>query len=299
MWWRHHGNVPVGVVDVGSNTVRLEVARGMRTLHSEKVMMRLGESIERTGAIPPDKLDEVSLLVESYCAEALRHGAMQLEVLVTSPGRQAANGKELLERLASVARGPVRLLTSEDEGRLGFAGAVERARLHGQPAVAVCDVGGGSAQIAIGSKRTGASWVRSIDIGSMRLTARLLDDDPPGKGAMRAARAQVDGLLENLDPPKVAVALAVGGSARALRALTGSTLGEEELREACAILATTPREEIVRTYGVDPARVRTLAAGAVILSSIGALLGTPLRVGRGGVREGAVLELESRIRAAA
>jgi len=299
MWWRHHEQVPVGVVDVGSNTVRLEVARGSRTLHSEKVMLRLGESIERTGSIPEKKLAECAALVEAYSAEALRHGATRIEVLVTSPGRQAANGAELLERLASVAYGPVRLLSAEDEGRLAFAGAAELARFRGQPVLAVCDVGGGSAQIAVGTKREGATWVRSIDIGSMRLTARLLSDDPPGEAAVADARSDVDRLLADISPPAAEAALAIGGSARALRRIVGAELDAELLAEACALLATTPADEVVRRYGVDPARVRTLAAGAVILSAIRDLLGIPLQVVRGGVREGAVLDLESGSRAAA
>jgi exopolyphosphatase/pppGpp-phosphohydrolase len=54
----------------------------------------------------------------------------------------------------------------------------------------------------------------------------------------------------------------------------------------------------MRRFDIDPGRVRTLLAGAVILEGIRELLGTGFRVGRAGVREGAVLELESR-RAAA
>jgi len=299
MWWRHHGNVPVGVVDVGSNTVRLEVFRCGRTIHSEKLMLRLGESIESTGSIPQEKLDEAAALVEAYCAEALRHGATQIEVLVTSPGRQAENGEELLRRLAAAAHRPVRLLSAEDEGRLAFVGAAEVARPRGQLVLAVCDVGGGSAQIAVGTRRNGPTWVRSVDIGSMRLTARLLTGDPPGEAALATARSEVDRLLDGVSPPAAEIALAVGGSARALRALVGARLDAEELDQACTVLAVTPAEEVVSLYGVDPARVRTLAAGAVILSAIRERLGIPLQIARGGVREGAVIELEGRDSAAA
>jgi exopolyphosphatase/guanosine-5'-triphosphate,3'-diphosphate pyrophosphatase len=178
-------------------------------------------------------------------------------------------------------------------------GAAERARLHGQHVLAVCDVGGGSAQISVGTKQAGPTWVRSIDIGSMRLTARSLSADPPGESAMATARAEVDELLRDIAPPPAEIALAVGGSARALRAIAGNRLDEAGLAAACALLAITPADTLVRDYGVSPGRGKTLAAGAVILSAIRDLLGLPLQVVRGGVREGAVLELESRRRAAA
>jgi exopolyphosphatase/pppGpp-phosphohydrolase len=158
--------------------------------------------------------------------------------------------------------------------------------------IAVCDVGGGSAQIAVGTRRNGPAWVRSIDIGSMRLTSRLLNDDPPGDVAVQASRVEVDRLLEGIVPPLPETALAVGGSARALRSLLGAKLGPAELHEATAILARTPAKETVELYGIDPQRVHTLAAGAIILSAIcDRLGGVPLRVVRGGVREGAAGEL--------
>jgi exopolyphosphatase/guanosine-5'-triphosphate,3'-diphosphate pyrophosphatase len=288
----------VGVIDVGANTVRLHVAQGGEAIYREKVMLRLGESIERFGAVPEEKLAEMADCVSGFVRQARQHGADQLEVLVTSPGRQAANGEELLARLAAATGVPVRLLPAEEEGRLAFLGAVAATRGLSRRLIAVCDVGGGSAQIAIGTRREGVAWVRSIDIGSMRLTSRLLNDDPPGDAAVQAARAEVERHLVGVLPPLPEIALAIGGSARALRSIVGPKLGAEELDELAEILARTPTREIVKLYGVDEQRVRTLAAGAVILAALCERLCVPLRVVRGGVREGAALELVSRREAA-
>jgi exopolyphosphatase/pppGpp-phosphohydrolase len=75
-------------------------------------------------------------------------------------------------------------------------------------------------------------------------------------------------------------------------------LGTSELDNLVGILATTPAREIVELYGVDRQRVRTLTAGAIIFEVLGERLGIPLRVTRGGVREGAVLELKGHLEAA-
>ena len=188
-------------------------------------MLRLGESIERFGAIPETKLAETANCVAGFVKQARRLGVGRLEVLVTSPGRQAENGDELLNRLAASSGVPVRLLSSVEEGRLAFVGAARATRGTPRRLIAVCDVGGGSAQIAVGTRRDGPAWVRSIDIGSMRLTSRLLNDDPPGDVAIQAARVEVDRLLAGVVPPLPETALAVGGSARALRSLLGAKLG--------------------------------------------------------------------------
>ncbi len=299
MWLRHHKTVPVGVIDVGSNTVRLLVARGDETLDQRRAVLGLGAAVEKDGAIPEPKLEEAANCVTEFVKIARRERVDHMEVLVTSPGRQASNGNELLERLAAAALVPVRLLSGEEEGRLAFVGAISRARGIGEDdVVSVCDVGGGSAQVTVGTILAGVAWTQSIDIGSRRLASRCFADDPPGRAALRDARAQVEAALDEFTPPAARVALAVGGSARSLRSLVGTILGPEELDRALARLATTPADEISLTYDLDPGRLSTLAAGAVILAALQERIDIPLRVGRGGLREGAALELAAQRKAA-
>jgi exopolyphosphatase/guanosine-5'-triphosphate,3'-diphosphate pyrophosphatase len=299
MWLGHHGAMPVGIIDVGSNTVRLHVSQGGHELHREKAVLKLGDSVERLGRIPEAKLAEAADAVEEFIQIARRQGADRLEVLVASPGRQAANGEELLARLAVASGVPVRLLSAHEEGRLAFVGALTATRRGTRKLVAVCDVGGGSSQVAVGTRRDGIAWVRSIDVGSIRLTSRLLGDDPPGEVALREARAEVERLLEGFVPPAPELALAVGGSARALRAIVGPDLGASELAEVSELLARTPASEIAARFGLHLERVLTLAAGAVILAALRERLHVPLRVVRGGgVREGAAIELATTLKAA-
>jgi len=295
----HHGGVLVGVIDVGSNTVRLRVSEDGTELHREKAILRLGDPIERTGFIPPEKIAETAACVQRFVAIARKKGARRTEVLVASPGRQAANGLEFVNRLQAEAGVPVRLLSPEEEGRLAFIGALAANRRGRNSTIAVCDVGGGSSQVAIGTRRDGVAWVRSVDIGSMRLTSRLLDEDPPGDASLERARTEVRRVLDGFVPPAPEVALAVGGSARAIRSIVGPDLGPDELDEVAGILARTPAAEIAGLYDVHLERVKTLAAGALILEALQARLHVPLRVVRGGgVREGAAIELAARREAA-
>jgi exopolyphosphatase/guanosine-5'-triphosphate,3'-diphosphate pyrophosphatase len=298
MWHRHHGFVPVGVIDVGSNTVRLKVAHGAEEIVSVREMLRLGAEVEERGLISAAKLAETAEVVRRFSDLARAEGATDVEVLITSPGRQAENGEELLETLAHAGTCHARILTSVEEGLLAFNGALSLASPPARRLVAVVDVGGGSAQVVVGSRHDGPVWVRSIDIGSQRLTSRLLRDDPPGLDAIAGASAEVARYLEDFDAPTPRATFAVGGSARALRRLAGGRLGATELAEVIELLATTSSQRLIDEHGVDPERVRTMAAGAVILSAIQQRLGPPLKVVRAGLREGALLELAAR-RAAA
>jgi len=290
--------MPVAVVDVGSNTVRLLVVRGGRPVLSEREMLRLGADVERDGRISDSKIAHAATVVASYADQALRAGAQRLEVLVTSPGRQAANGDELVEALALASRSPARILRAAAEGRLAFVGAVGSAEPPARRTVAVVDVGGGSAQVILGTRRQGPHWQQSVDLGSQRLTSRLLSAEPPGEWAIRRARAEVARYLAGLGPPEARAAYAVGGSARALKRIVGPRLGHEEFDFLLELVATMPAVELGRRYGIAAERTRTVAAGAVLLAAFQQLLGTPLKVVRGGLRDGAVSELAER-RAAA
>ncbi|HUZ81148.1 MAG TPA: hypothetical protein VMU73_02790 [Gaiellaceae bacterium] len=284
----------VGVIDVGSNTVRLVVAHGGRQVLSQREMLHLGADVELHGAITELKLEAAGQLVGHYAAAARAAGAVEVDVLITSPGRQAENGNELLDVLSSAAACPTRILTAVEEARLGFIGAVDVASPPTRRRVAVVDVGGGSAQVVVGTRRDGPMWLRSIDLGSQRLTSRLLRSDPPGEAALGSARAEAASYLHDFDPPEPRLALAVGGSARGLKRIAGSRLGSDELEATLTLLAGTPTIELVARFGIDADRVGTLAGGAAILAEIQLRLATPLKVARGGVREGALLELERR-----
>lgn len=289
----------VGVVDVGSNTVRLLVSRHGRPILGDRAALGLGAAVEEHGAIPEAKLAETADTAGRFVAAARAAGAVAVEVLVASPGRQAANAADLVEALAAATRAPVRVLSAAEEGRLAFDGAVHSLRLPARQAVAVVDVGGGSAQVSVGTRRNGVAWTQSIDLGSLRLTRRCLPDDPPGPEAVALARLEVERALAGFDPPAAEIALAVGGSARAVRRIAGDVVGVGELAAAVQIATRTPAEELVARYGMNPTRGRTVVAGAVILAAIQGRLDLPLHVARAGLREGAILDIRSRSVAAA
>lgn len=288
----------VAVIDVGSNTIRLLVADvagfDMEIVEEGRVWGQLGVEVARTGEISLDRMRVATEAVEAFAADARRFGCARLEVLVASPGRQAANSAELVRALESAARARVHVLGREEEARLGYLGALAGAgELRG--AIGVCDVGGGSTQLAVGPPDGEPTWLRSLDVGSLRLTTAALRGDPPGKKAIEAARELVGEHFDGFVSPLPSEALAIGGSARGVRRLVGRILGESELREAIALLRKHPTHVITTDFGVPGTRARTLLGGAIILSEVQRRLMVPLRVVGTGLREGAVLELaESR-----
>jgi exopolyphosphatase/guanosine-5'-triphosphate,3'-diphosphate pyrophosphatase len=284
--------VRVGIVDVGANTLRLLVATlengEVVPVREQRVQLGLGEEIERNGAIGDEKLDEAAAIARAHVRRARKLGCDRIDVLVTSPGRQAENGRELVERLAASTGVPTRVLGSEEEGELAWHGAV--AALEDPPeSIAVCDVGGGSTQLVVGTLSAGPAWARSFDLGSLRLTRRALPSTPASKEQLEEARQEVTAAFAELAPPLARAAIATGGTARALRKVVGPDLDPDTLAEGMNKLAKKSSRSIATSYGLDPARASTLLAGTLILTEIQRRIGTTLEVGRGGIREGAAL----------
>ncbi|HWX08429.1 MAG TPA: hypothetical protein VNY33_00500, partial [Gaiellaceae bacterium] len=173
--------MPVGVIDVGSNTTRLLVAAVERgevvPVDKQKVRLSLGEEIELYGGVSDVHVKAAADAVRKFAKAARRHGVESLDVFLTAPGRQSANAAELVAALTRAAGVPVRVLSTEEEGRLAYGGAVATAPIVLPRRIAVCDVGGASTEIAVGSPRSAPDWLESVDLGSVRLTTRVTSID--------------------------------------------------------------------------------------------------------------------------
>jgi exopolyphosphatase / guanosine-5'-triphosphate,3'-diphosphate pyrophosphatase len=286
----------VGVVDVGSNTARLLVAdvesgRDVRTVEARKTCLGLGAEIADTGTLSAPTVTAAAAACRGLAKRALALGAVRAEVLVTSPGRQGAASHALATALRDRTGLPIRTLSADDEGRLAFDGAVARCSDELPEVIGMVDVGGGSTELVVGTQLGGPGWVRSVDLGSLRLTRLALRDDPPGRRRVTWARATVREALADMQPVRPDIAFAVGGSARAVAKIVGQTFRWDELDETIAALSRRRSTKVARAYGLEPTRARTLLAGAILLAEAARTLDRPLTLARGGLREGAALAL--------
>ncbi len=285
----------VAIVDIGSNTARLLVASvhaggEIEQLRRERHYLRLGDDVHELGRIGPEKLAETAKVAKRFARVARRSGVERVETIVTAPGRQAANGDELVRVLTDATGAHVVVLTGEDEGRLAWEGAI--ARMTDAPeVVAVADLGGGSCELAVGTPGLGPVWLRSLDVGALRVTNAYLGGNPPPRERVERAREELHELLAPFDPPSPDAALVVGGTARAIGRLIRRCYGPTELEALTEKLTKVPAEIVTEGYGLTADRARTLLGGTLVLAEIARRLGSVLEVGRGGPREGAALSL--------
>jgi exopolyphosphatase / guanosine-5'-triphosphate,3'-diphosphate pyrophosphatase len=288
--------VRVAIVDVGSNSVRLLIAsvkRGgsVREIARDRVYLRLGDDAYRFGRIGRRKLDKLAVFADRYARRARAARVDRIETIVTAPGRQSANSEELVELLEDVTRASVVLLSADDEGRLAWEGAVAFAE-DVPTLVGVVDLGGGSCEVAVGNSADGPTWVQSRDAGALRVTRELLPAGrPPSRRDLAAARHDVRERLNGVDPPRPELALAVGGTARAVGRIVGARFSARKLDALAERLVRDGPIEVCSHAGITQSRAETLLGGTLVLSEVARRLDSKLEVGIGGLREGAALSL--------
>ena len=282
----------VGVIDVGSATMRLTVARRAggewERLGGERAFLRLGAELEREGGFSDEVLARVGVEARRFMEAADALGCERLAIVVTAPGRSDRNPGALLDQITLATGRTPCLLTPAQEASLTFAGAAT-GMLGGGEAGVVCDVGGGSTEVSYGTLRGGVDVVGSFDVGAVRLAERAFQHDPPTAEELDAARDYTRSRLAFDQRETARVALVTGGCAHALAKLGVSVLEPVTFEAVTAKLTAAGNGQV---KGVPRHRRRALPAGIVVFERLHEILGMPLTVAAGGLRRGVLGELD-------
>src|SRR3954447_14163955 len=207
----------VAAVDLGTNSTRLLVADvddgSVAEVVRRLAITRLGEGVDRSGALLPEATGRVHTVLEEYGREATSLGAGRVLAVATSAVRDASNGAEFLAGVASRYGWTARLLSGEEEAQMTFSGVTSERSLAAE--TLLIDIGGGSTELLVGGPH-GVGFATSLQAGSVRLTERFLGTDPPTAAELEAAAAQVRDLLPSLD---VDSAIGVAGTITTVAAI--------------------------------------------------------------------------------
>jgi exopolyphosphatase/guanosine-5'-triphosphate,3'-diphosphate pyrophosphatase len=209
-------------IDIGSNSCRLKIAsvaqHHLKTLHEDREVTRLGESVFQTGEISPEAMAGTIKALRRFHKAVQLHVVDKVRVVATSAMRDARNAAAFTEWVRSATGWKVEVISGLEEGRLIHLGVVS----HEPGAKGKClliDLGGGSCEVTL-SDGGRVKEMLSLPLGAVRLQQEFLQQDPPAKEDVARLKQYIDRELKRVERklgvPRVAMVIGTSGTAAAL-----------------------------------------------------------------------------------
>lgn len=289
-------------VDIGTNSMRLlAVSADGHELARLQEVTGLGKGVDATRRLDPGAIERTIGALAGFGARMRELGVTRVRAVATSACRDADNREEFLDRAEAVLGVRPQVIDGAEEAALAFAGAT--GHLDSAVGTLVSDIGGGSTEF-VWSVR-GRVRSASVDVGSVRLTDRLLPARPASFDELERASRHVAGLFAGVEtPPRPRLVIGVAGTWTSLSAIhqdlpaydrgrvEGSSLMRLDLDRLVERLAALTVAETAAIPGLDPARAPVILSGAVVAREVARRLAvTWVRVSERDLLDGVVAGL--------
>jgi exopolyphosphatase/guanosine-5'-triphosphate,3'-diphosphate pyrophosphatase len=267
-------------VDIGSNSVRLKIARltrgRLRPIHEDREVTRLGEGVFRSGFLTPESMAETVKVLRRFHRATQQVVTDPVRVVATSAMRDARNSQAFLEWVRSATGWNVEIISGVEEARLIHLGLVSNLRVDSSPAL-MMDLGGGSCELTVSARGQIRDTV-SLPLGAVRLTDEFLRHDPPRKGELKRLQGfvarEVNRVAARVVAGKVKNVIATSGTAAALAAVASrlrkSSAGQRavvtraDMTHIAKQLSRIPVAERRKIEGIGLRRAEIIVAGAIV-----------------------------------
>jgi exopolyphosphatase / guanosine-5'-triphosphate,3'-diphosphate pyrophosphatase len=267
---------PIGVIDIGSNSVRLVVYSGvMRTpipIYNEKATCALGRDLESTGKLNPEGIDKALQILGRFTVLTDAMGLDRLDVLGTAAIRDAADGKKFVDLVKEETGLSIKVLSGKQEAQRSALGV-----LCGIPDAdgMVADLGGGSLELVDVQGGTFAHHA-TLPLGTLRLAG---SSGPDLGKALKTINMYLDQEAW-VSGVKGRTVYAVGGAWRSLarvciahmnyplHVLDNFTLTRPQAQSLFGLISNLSPQTLEKIRGVDKSRLQTLPLAATMLERL-------------------------------
>ncbi len=266
-------------IDCGTNSTRLLVHDGTRSLERLMRITRLGEGVNDSHTLTDAAIERTAMVLREFREVIDRHGVTKTRLTATSAARDATNRDIFFDAAEQILGVAPSLLSGEEEGRLSFLGAT--AELDpGRGPFLVVDIGGGSTEFSYGT--TECEFARSVDMGCVRFTEKYIEHDPPRPEELLACLSVAEAYIDEVrrEYPAMADACTFVGLAGTVSTAAAVEIGlatydrdqihhflltREALEDVFRTLATEPRADRIHNPGLDAARADVIVGGLCVL----------------------------------
>ncbi|MFK8033632.1 MAG: Ppx/GppA family phosphatase [Hyphomicrobiales bacterium] len=297
---RLQGEGPVGVIDIGSNSVRLVVyerlTRSPSVFFNEKVLCGLGRGVAETGVLDADSMAQALQAMRRFRILCDQMQVRQLEVIATAAAREAENGTEFLQNVQSILNCEIEVLTGKQEAHRSALAVI--SGFHNADGI-MGDMGGGSLEfVDVKGNHIGSGI--TLPLGGLRLQSDAEDSLSKAKKISEKRLGEASLLSQG----EGRTFYAVGGTWRAigrlymhhtsypLRVMHDFRVAADDMIAFCVDLIKTTTSSLSGISHVSRARRPLLPYGAILLAETLRLSGAShVAFSAIGVREGHLYQM--------
>ncbi len=275
----------LGALDVGTNTVLMLVAEpqadgSVRRLLDLQRITRLGQGVDRNHRLDPQAALRTLDAIAEFADQARNAGAEKILAAGTATLRDAADGDGFIRRVRERAGVELEIISGEAEAWLSYLAVMHGLRIDPAQRLLIIDIGGGSTEF-IRAEPAAKLEMASLQIGSVRLTERIVHSDPPTAHEAADLRLAIDAELKGLGwELKPDVLVGIAGTVTTVCAVAlemetydadrvhGHRLSRAEVERVLGLFGSLPLAERRKLKGLEPARADVIFAGAAILERV-------------------------------
>ncbi len=277
----------IGALDVGTNTVLMLVAEvradgEVRRLADFSRITRLGRGVDRSGRLDPESAARTLEAIVEFALQARALGAEKIVTAATAALRDASDGAAFIASVARRAGVELEVVSGETEARLSYLAVVNGLHIDRARTLVIVDIGGGSTELVRSEPGRDLQMV-SLQIGSVRLTERIVHHDPPAAGEIAELRRVIDAAIDGFGlgrSPQTDILVGIAGTVTTVCAVAlglktydpaivhGYRLTRGDVEGVLTRLGSLRLEERKRLPGIVEGRADVIFAGTMILSRV-------------------------------
>ena len=258
----------IGIIDVGSNSVRLALMADGKTLYKKLATTRLGEGLSLSGLIKQEAIERTAKAIFDLKNLAESDGAERVCVFATAAVRSASNRQDFLNFVKETCGIEVEVISGEEEAKLGLSGAL-KGRDGG-----IIDVGGASTEVTV--QRGGkVLYSKSVNIG----TVRLFDLAGRDKDKLLSVINEKIAEYGNFNASGFEM-YTIGGTATTLASVKhalkiydpaitdGTVISADEVYAIADKILSLTVEEVRAVAGMEPRRADVIGGGCLLMYGV-------------------------------
>ncbi|KXZ40592.1 exopolyphosphatase / guanosine-5'-triphosphate,3'-diphosphate pyrophosphatase [Alkalithermobacter thermoalcaliphilus JW-YL-7 = DSM 7308] len=276
----------LAAIDIGTNSMRLLIAEYVEEKFIERKKYinttRIGQDVDKNGYISEDAINRNINAFKEFVDIAKQNECKKIWAIGTSALRDSKNKDDFIKKAFEMTNVNINVITGDEEANLGFLGTIQG--IQEEKDILIVDIGGGSTEFIVGNKKDGIKFVKSEDIGALRMTEKILKNDLVNDSKIKQLNEYITdnlkGTIEKIKEFDINKVVGIGGTITTLSSVDMnletydmekvhlSTLSLDKIENMLNKFKKMKVEDIKKIKGMYPKRADIITAGTCILMNI-------------------------------